>query len=126
MKNITSTTGETIKFLLRGTEPLHIDTEAGVTVTDLDAQILIERLGSQLKISETSDNTPTPTEVEDYEAEVASVDNVKEAPVVSETIQDTPSSIPVEPVSEPVSQTSSPDVVSAPEVIEAPIVEPTN
>lgn len=51
MKKITNTTGSTIKFLLSGTQALEI-TEEGVFVSDSEALILSERLGTQIHVED--------------------------------------------------------------------------
>lgn len=62
MKKITSKTDSVISFLLKGTEPLSIDSQVGVVVSDLDAVVIEERLGSLVSIEETEEEYPTPTD----------------------------------------------------------------
>lgn len=61
MKKITSTTGQVIKFYLKGSLPYMIDPNDGVIVEETDAAILVDRLGSQIEVSEAEAIEPTPT-----------------------------------------------------------------
>jgi hypothetical protein len=58
MQNIKSATGNVITFNLDGATHLVIDGETGVNVSDQQAEILVDRLGVQLSVTDLSVDAP--------------------------------------------------------------------
>jgi hypothetical protein len=87
MKKITSATGSQIRFRLRGDAAFVFDPSEAVEVSDTDAALLVERLGSQLAVEDIILNEKPSMEEEKVVTEVA-----EEKPEVSqetETVQET-------------------------------------
>lgn len=100
MTKISNTTSETIEFSVSSTRKLIIEPGIPVEVTSAELAVLQDRLGSQIEVVSSVEETPTEESVQTETTEEVVAEIVEETPVAeTEVVQETEET-PVEVVEE--------------------------